>query len=50
VLVVPGWLACRLGALNGAVMVVCDSVAPDPPLLVSRNSRYPVPGTAARKS
>src|SRR5689334_14099682 len=49
VLVVPGWFACRVGALKGALMVVWDSVAPDPPLLVSWTTRYPVPGTAARK-
>src|SRR2546423_15141494 len=48
--VVPGCLASRLGALNAALIVACSvSVAPDPPLLLSRNSRYPVPGTAARK-
>src|SRR5262245_3713869 len=49
VTVVPGWLACRVGALNGALMVACNvRVGPGQPLLDSRKSRYPVPGTAAR--
>jgi hypothetical protein len=40
VTVVPGWLACRVGAVNGALMVACNvSVAPGPPLLPNRKSR-----------
>src|SRR5262249_43555627 len=44
VALVPGWLTRRVGALNGELIVACNvRLAPGPPLLVSRYSRYPVP-------
>ena len=39
----------RVGFENDSEIVVFVKIAPGPPLLVSRYSLYPVPGTAARK-